>query len=461
MAGIDEELAQILSARYGRDVRQSIHDAIKTCYDDGRATDVTELIEEVSEINNTLSYQLDEGYLGKNKFNKNKVVKGYYYNSSGALASQKDWGYENIEIVGGENYTITNKGSVSSNVQNVWLDSNKTFISIASSRGVESPCTVKAPSNAKFLGVSLVTNSTLNTYELDILQVERGSEATEYSEYGGKSNRELTSEVGAINMDAINIKMLGWTVPKECTIQNEVNGNQFIQRVGRVELSTLNWRKRGDGAFEVDPFIHNTATSQSLNLNGYIDGYTYDTWQNITDSSHDKIFTIYKYSSWTDFRLGMKNSAYADLSLFVTAIQGKYLYYELATPITTTIDGNEAVSKINDNLSALVPTSGNGIIADTDHVTRASIKWYKSGNVAQIVGTFTLASAWSGGQTNIFNGIPSPIEDMHIFINNYTTGEIKRVRLISNQVVDNGSLAQLYSNFTVGEYFINLSYVCK
>lgn len=37
MANIIELLQNILSARYGKDVRQSIHDAIKTCYDDGKA----------------------------------------------------------------------------------------------------------------------------------------------------------------------------------------------------------------------------------------------------------------------------------------------------------------------------------------------------------------------------------------------------------------------------------------
>ena len=37
MSNIDEYLEQILEARYGRDVRQSIHDGIKKCYEDGKA----------------------------------------------------------------------------------------------------------------------------------------------------------------------------------------------------------------------------------------------------------------------------------------------------------------------------------------------------------------------------------------------------------------------------------------
>ena len=34
MANIKNELNNIKSALYGKDVRNSIHDAIKTCYDD-------------------------------------------------------------------------------------------------------------------------------------------------------------------------------------------------------------------------------------------------------------------------------------------------------------------------------------------------------------------------------------------------------------------------------------------
>ena len=37
MSNIEQYLADILSARYGEEVRQSIHDAIQQCYEDGRA----------------------------------------------------------------------------------------------------------------------------------------------------------------------------------------------------------------------------------------------------------------------------------------------------------------------------------------------------------------------------------------------------------------------------------------
>ena len=37
MSNIEQNLAFILSSRYGEDVRQAIHDAIHDCYEDGKA----------------------------------------------------------------------------------------------------------------------------------------------------------------------------------------------------------------------------------------------------------------------------------------------------------------------------------------------------------------------------------------------------------------------------------------
>lgn len=46
--------------------------------------------------------------------------------------------------------------------------------------------------------------------------------------------------------------------------------------------------------------------------------------------------------------------SYTDSSAFKSAMQGKYLYYELAIPITTVIDGNEKVVKITEDVASLL-----------------------------------------------------------------------------------------------------------
>ena len=43
---------------------------------------------------------------------------------------------------------------------------------------------------------------------------------------------EVKESISQQSTEMMDIKMLGWSVPRECPIQNEVNGNQFIQKVG-------------------------------------------------------------------------------------------------------------------------------------------------------------------------------------------------------------------------------------
>lgn len=64
MSNILTILNKILSAQYGKDVRQAIHDGIETCYNEGKAgsTDLTARAD-VKQLNTTL----------KNNFNQNRI----------------------------------------------------------------------------------------------------------------------------------------------------------------------------------------------------------------------------------------------------------------------------------------------------------------------------------------------------------------------------------------------------
>ena len=46
----------------------------------------------------------------------------------------------------------------------------------------------------------------------------------------------------------------------------------------------------------------------------------------------------------------LRNDSYEDAAELKNSLQGVYLYYELATPITCTIDGNEAVYNLQNDL---------------------------------------------------------------------------------------------------------------
>lgn len=179
---------------------------------------------------------------------------------------------------------------------------------------------------------------------------------------------EVKESISAQSTEITDIKMLGWSVPKECPVQNEVNGNQFIQKVGRVDLGSLAWRYDGTSGHErfrssalslIKPPELNSVLA-NIYTNGYITNSANGTYLHANDKSIavDTDRTVYVY-----------NSAYTDASSFKSAMQGQYLYYELATPITTTIDGNEIGETVSDvrketTVNLLNPTLETTIIND-------------------------------------------------------------------------------------------------
>lgn len=72
-------------------------------------------------------------------------------------------------------------------------------------------------------------------------------------------------------------------------------------------------------------------------------------WNKLT--SQGKVDTNYIASSG-DGAIGFNTTRSTEQ--FKEAMQGKYLYYELATPITTVIDGNEKVVKITEDVASLL-----------------------------------------------------------------------------------------------------------
>ena len=155
----------------------------------------------------------------------------------------------------------------------------------------------------------------------------------------------LKEELDGVNSNLTDLKMLGWTVPEECPIQNEVSGNQFIQKVGRVDLGDVEYVfARTANGKEYYKFIapnckYNYSNDEKPNY--YLDGYTCLSYSAdwfdkiISRENLNAVILDFNYHTVPDIKNGLK---------------GKYLYYELAAPITMTIDGNEAVTKVNESL---------------------------------------------------------------------------------------------------------------
>mgnify|MGYP000641621440 FL=1 len=166
---------------------------------------------------------------------------------------------------------------------------------------------------------------------------------------------EVKESISVQSTEMMDIKMLGWSVPRECPVQNEMNKNQFVQKVGRVDLGSYKYSYSSSDGFYI-PNFDSSKYGIANNHKNYSIGYT--TCTNMTDLRQStKGLFIYGSS------FNIKDTSYTDASAFKSAMQGKYLYYELATPITTSIDGNEIGETVSDvrketTVNFLNPTLG-------------------------------------------------------------------------------------------------------
>lgn len=154
------------------------------------------------------------------------------------------------------------------------------------------------------------------------------------------------------NLHTIELSILGYTVPEECPIQNEIDGNVFTQKVGRVDLGSLNWEY--DNGY--DGYLA-TSYPQHKHLGWTVIFKAMSTFYTI---KHMNTRTDKCICSYTLTQLYLKDSSYTTAVSLKQSLQGKYIYYELATPITHSIaDNNDMLAKANKDttVNLLNPTS--------------------------------------------------------------------------------------------------------
>lgn len=160
-------------------------------------------------------------------------------------------------------------------------------------------------------------------------------------------NKVVKAEFDKVDSNFTDLEMLGWSVPKECPIQNEVNENQFVQKVGRVDLGSLDWV-----SVDTNTSLYTTSIKdiKTLSNNVFLLGYSVTSYDIETSKMTNKNI---KMSGLDKQDFYIKNDSYTNSDSFKQAMQDQYLYYELATPITKTIDGNEKTEQIDASLTSL------------------------------------------------------------------------------------------------------------
>lgn len=174
---------------------------------------------------------------------------------------------------------------------------------------------------------------------------------------------EIKESLSEQSSEMMDIKMLGWSVPKDCPIQNELNENQFIQKVGRVDLGRIEWVY--DDSYHtrfVSEYGLNyikTPDSNDVIANIFLRGYQVVSTNNLITVTTNNLAA---YSIGNN--ISIRNTSYTDPTEFKKAMQGQYLYYELANYNTITIDGNEEVSLLLKRIEAL-----ESLVNKTDAIT--------------------------------------------------------------------------------------------
>ena len=167
------------------------------------------------------------------------------------------------------------------------------------------------------------------------------------TDISGIGDGTVTGGLSILSNNAYDLKMLGWTVPKECPVQNYVDEDGvFHQIVGRVDLSKLMWEWADTlNEFRTDLYI--------MGMNPYS--------TNIYCSKYK--FGSEMYISGMGIYIKDPNYDSSTISQFKADNKGVYFYYELATEITKPVDGNEAIKLLNDKLgNADISAIGDGTL---------------------------------------------------------------------------------------------------
>nr|DAH45881.1 MAG TPA: hypothetical protein [Bacteriophage sp.] len=341
-------------------------------YEQAKQTDIGQISSKVDEINSKLSKQLGS-HTVKSDVPENAVFTDTIYDDAEIQKRISDNGYG--ELAGGKNlanpknfvknkivafdtgYIVDNPNYFISGY--IEVKPNTTYVRQGTSDGSENYSYDENKKPISIIGTKFTTSANTKYVCLsglagneNIMMLEEGLVATEYEPYF-PSNKMLAEENTQQSTEMMDIKMLGWSVPRECPIQNEVNGNQFIQKVGRADMSKLAWSTYSStGIFRFASESGSEYTKYNIKQGSfaYLRDYNYvgnsESWSDISYYGNKTIMGVFVGGNDDGFIL--TNNSYTNSSDFKQAMQGQYLYYELATYNTITIDGNEIGETVSD-----------------------------------------------------------------------------------------------------------------
>jgi hypothetical protein len=269
---------------------------------------------------------------GVNLFDKTTAVYGYIDESNGVLKlpGSNYRSTDFVKVLGGQSYYI--KTEQTNAVWGAWYDENKTYISGQTNYDNK---VITAPNNAKYIRLTITSNVSGN---VDSFSINYPASDHDYHPYGHTYSVTFPTEAGTVYGGTLDV----------------INGVLTVDMM-EVDLGTLSWSYSATYDWFTTSDLSSTVKKPptgSVPANAICSKYPIIR-QAINNSAKG-------ISVWTNGTLSYWNNSEfsADAAIFKTAMTGVQLVYELATPITYTVDPTEVKTLL----------AVNNILADTGNV---------------------------------------------------------------------------------------------
>lgn len=274
---------------------------------------------------------------GRNLFDKNAGETGYYLNSTGAKISSANWSISYIPVKVGKRYSISGIVAGTTASYSWWMDADKNPISVIGLHIRPSYDGVTAPTGAKFIGISWVSNTENASYDGDTLQVEQSTAPTPYAPYTGNQytiqlgqtvyggTLDVLSGVLTVDREYITLSGDDWAEPGDADVLTTVD-------------AVLNNRYREAESGSAARIIHGISNYYATDSTGRLD--------NVEIRSNGVSSNKLQLVNYKDY---FNVSSFAEFQAILDATPLQ-LVYELATPITIPLTPQEISTLAGQNV---------------------------------------------------------------------------------------------------------------
>jgi hypothetical protein len=224
-------------------------------------------------------------------------------------------------------------------------DSSKNFISRISTNPNANNINISLPSGTAYVRFSFntsVSDPSISNYKFTAvwgtttltapIEYFDGIRDTAITSVISKDSNNTVLAIGDIPNEIQALNGYGWGINDTCYNYIDFVNKKFIQKVGRVDLGTLEWTY--DNRYTYSRFYSGIITNLVNQIIGTPNAKISNNYILVASNglgNIDKAYTTY------NSKVYIEDSTYTNATAFKTAMSGVYLYYELATPIETDI----------------------------------------------------------------------------------------------------------------------------